>query len=637
MCGIAGILAIQGRPPAAAELQAMNHSLAHRGPDDEGIYIDEPVGLAHRRLSIFDLSAAGHQPMTSSNGRYIITYNGEIYNWPEIRAQLQYKDWRSSTDTETLLQAFIEWGPDCLRQFNGMFALAIWDRQEKCLFLARDRVGIKPLYFATNDGRFLFGSEIKALIVAGLPLAAREETVYDFLRWGLIDHSEATFYDGVRQLKPGHWMIVEHDGSQKEQRYWDLIDIVRSRPTISADDAADEYGARLRETIKLYTRSDVPVGAFLSSGLDSSILISFMADVGLRNICTFTYDFDTSGRIGERLEARALADAMGVEHDHAVLSCKEVPAVFDRVLYHQEAPFTSMRVLAQHKLYQRARERGYIVILDGNGGDQVGGGFEYYWLSAVMDTFIDEGFEAGIAQFRSFMDKYGIAADRCLDRVLGTLAATLTPGVCTQDGVPFVQPELFSAGLRARNKSRRPNYPRPFQENLLNAQFIDLTYHNQPRVLRYADRCSMATGREQRVPVLDHYLIELGFCSAPDARIRGSEQRRYMREAARKHLPPSVVNRPKQSIVDPQRQWLKEELREWVGDLIHSADFAAADIFDTKAVQNEYQRYCSIDGVPNTGFHIFQIVTVGQWYRRIVHGDMLRSPVNTPEIPVSAG
>ncbi len=623
MCGVAGILAIAGAPPTERELTAMNGAQSHRGPDDEGIYIDGIMGLAHRRLSIFDLSKAGHQPMASADDRYILTYNGEIYNWPEIRQQLRHNSWRSNTDTETLLQAFSEWGPDCLRRFNGMFAFAIWDRKQRTLFLARDRVGIKPLHLGTADGRIFFASEVKAMVAAGFPIGPNEEAVYDFLRWGLTDHSDATFFKGVEHVKPAHWIRINADGSREEHCYWDLPAIVRDSRSIDRSEAIEAYGGGLKETIRLYTRSDVPVGAFLSSGLDSSILISFMAEQGLQKLCSFTYDFDT-GDAGERGPASDLARTLAVDHDSAVLHHADVPSVFEKVLYHQEAPFTSMRVLAQYKLYELAKARGYTVILDGNGGDQTGGGFEYYWLSAVMDAFVSDGFEKGAALFHAFMDKYQVPKDGRIERLLGTLAGTLTPGVCTQDGVPFVRPEHFSEGFRHRHRDRIPRHYRPFQEHLLNAQFIDLTAHNQPRVLRYSDRCSMAFSREQRVPILDHNLIELGFRSAPDARVFGTEQRYYMREAARKYLPPEVAQRPKRSIVDPQRQWLKSELREWVGDLIHSAGFAALDVFDVEAVQEEYRHYCSIDGIPPSGFHVFQWATVGHWYLKVANGGLLQ-------------
>ncbi len=629
MCGIAGILNFDGAPVAPHEIDRMNQTLVHRGPDDDGVYCDGPLGLGTRRLSIFDLSSAGHQPMTSSDGRYVVSYNGEIYNWPEIREELGFDDWRSQTDTETLLQAYVERGPNCLSMFNGMFAFAIWDRKERTLFLARDRVGIKPLFLAEHNGRLLFASEAKALFAAGRPISPNEGAVYDFLRWGLVDHSVETFFDGVYHLEPGTWMRVSADGARTSCRYWDLVDIVNSRPTVSARDATDRYASGLRETIAMYSRSDVPVAAFLSSGVDSSILISFMAEAGIKNLRSFTYDFDT-GETGERVDARKTAEYAGVEHDYAILAHKEVPEYFEKALYFQEAPFTSMRILAHLKLYERAQASGFTVILDGNGGDQTGGGFEYYWLSAVMDAMKRDGYDTAAKLFHRFMDQYNIPQEGRLERLLGCLSATLTPGVCTQDGVPFANPSLFSGGFRERHKDRFPTYDRPFDTHVLNAQRIDLMHHNQPRVLRMSDRCSMATSREQRVPVLDHNLIELGFCSAPDARINGTEQRYYMREAARRLLPSDILSRPKRSIVDPQRKWLKDELRDWVGDLFNSRGFAELDILDAKAVRLEYERYCAFDGIPPSGFHIFQFVNIGHWYQRVVSGDMYAGLVDAP-------
>jgi asparagine synthase (glutamine-hydrolysing) len=632
MCGISGILNFDGSPVNPEQIRKMNRALIHRGPDDEGVYCDGPIGMGARRLSIFDLSSAGHQPMVSADQRFVVTYNGEIYNWPEIRRELKFRNWRSQSDTETILQAYVERGPECLEMFNGMFAIAIWDRHQRTLFLARDRVGIKPLFIAQQGNRFLFASEAKAMFAVGHPIQPNEGSVWDFLRWGLVDHDSETFFQNVFHFEPATWMQISADGQRKVGRYWNIAEIVKSRPTISADEATEQYAAGLKKSIALNCRSDVPVCAFLSGGVDSTILISFMVQQNLPNLCAFTYDFDT-GDTGERLEAKRTADRFGVEHDYATLEHSEVPEYHDKVLYFQEYPLTSMRVISHYKLYARARDRGYTVILDGNGGDQTGGGFEYYWLSAVMDSMRHDGYYAGVKTFHQFMDMYGIPQERRLERLLGCLSGTISPGVCTQDGVPFADPAMLSPEFRAKFRSRFPKYVRPFDTHVLNAQYIDLTCHNQRRVLRMSDRCAMGVGREQRVPVLDHNLIELGFCSAHDARVSGVEKRHYMRQAARKLVPDDIFARPKRSIVDPQRKWLKEELRDWVGDVLHSQSFSELGIFDVKAVRDEFARYVAYEGIPPSSFHLFQYVNVGLWYSRIVNGDMyagLGKPIAHP-------
>jgi len=270
----------------------MGRALAHRGPDDRD-HLCEAVGLAHRRLSIFDLSSRGRQPMVRHCGNFVIVHNGEVYNWPEIREELAFDGWASRTDTETVLQAYVERGPACLALFNGMFAFAVWDRRERSLFLARDRVGIKPLLYAETEDEFLFASEAKALFAVGYPKRASEAALYDYLRWGAMDAAEETFFEGVRQLSPGCWMKLEAGGARRTGRYWDLAEIVRNSAPVDVDEAVSAYRDLLSRSIALRSRADVAAGAFLSGGIDSSIVTAELAKARPSGVCAFTYDFDT--------------------------------------------------------------------------------------------------------------------------------------------------------------------------------------------------------------------------------------------------------------------------------------------------------------------------------------------------------
>ena len=627
MCGIAGIVSMNGSPVREDFVRSMIRVLAHRGPDDEGIFCSGGVGLGHKRLSIFDLSAAGHQPMTSHDGRYVISHNGEVYNWPEIRKQLLFSDWRSKTDTETILQAYIERGPDCLERFNGMFAFAIWDTEERILFLARDRVGIKPLLYGEHDGRFYFASEAKALFAAGFPKQVGEKAIYDYLRWGAIDHGRDTFFKGISCFPQGHWMRISARRGTEIRNYWDITEIVLQSPTVNKDDATERYGELLRESIALRARSDVSIGAFLSGGVDSSIVVSQLTKARSSNISAFTYDFDT-GNAGESVYASEVADSLGIKLHHATLGHADVPAYFDKILHHQESPVSSMRVLAVHKLYELCRAKGQTVILEGHGGDQIGAGFEYYWMAAVMDAEREKGPEEARRLTTAFLDQYGIPSDQRKEREKHARMAIKEQGTATQDGRTFVRPDLLGADFSSRHAARPLPLTKPFESYLLNAQYNDFRGGNLQRVLRYTDRASMAVGCEARVPVLDHNIVELSFCSAPDARVNGTRQRHFMREAAKGLLPESQLTRPKRSIVDPQRMWLKNELRPWVRDVLHSEAFAELDFFDTKGVRKEYDDYCSLDGMPPTGFHVFQYVNIALWHDQVIKGDLLTRTVH---------
>ena len=620
MCGIAGIFSSSGDLIREDQIMTMGRALSHRGPDDEGVFIASGIGLAFQRLSIFDLSAAGHQPMQSANGRYWMVHNGEIYNWPEIRRELAFNNWRTATDTEVVLEAFSERGPACLALFNGMFSFAIWDSQERSLFLARDRVGIKPLVYGWFKNKFYFASEAKALLAAGFPRRTNESAVYDFVRWGSIDHGEETFFEGIQKVPQGHWLRLTFDGRIELKSYWNIVDVVNDNPSIESKDAVQQYDELLRSSIKLRARSDVPIGAFLSGGTDSSIIVSQLAQLGLDNFCALTYDFAT-GDAGELEFAAEVAEWLGVDHGYVRLDHTDVPDYFGKVLYHQESPVTSLRVLAVHKLYELCRQKGLTVILEGMGGDQIGAGFEYYWLAAVMDTAISEGPEKSTALAEAFLRYYGVPFEQKYDRLLNSIGAIVAQGTATQDGRTFVKPQLLDAGFRATHQSRPLPHSMPFGSHLLNAQYNDFFGGNLMRVLRYTDRASMSVGCEGRVPILDHNIVELAFRSTPEARINGTQQRYFMREASKRLLPEKILNSPKRSVVDPQRMWLKDELRPWVRDILYSKSFEELGYFNADAVRQEYDDYCSLEGMPPTGFHIFQYVNIAQWHEIIMKSD----------------
>jgi len=617
MCGIAGILDFNGNSINKELIGSMVKSLAHRGPDGEGILVDSVLGLGHRRLSIFDLSSSGSQPMSSPNEKYIITYNGEIYNWPEIRNNLKNSNWQSKTDTETILHAFIEHGPGCLKFFNGMFSFAIWNKIKKKLFIARDRVGIKPLYYGTYQGRFYFASEIKALFAAGFPKQPNLELVNDFLQWGLIDHSDQTFFKGISSLKPGCYVEVDLKGQTKTKKYWDLVNLVNNSQVVNANEAIDKYQYLLEDAVSLRVRSDVPVGVFLSGGIDSSILAAqLVKNNSVPGLEAYTYDFET-GNAGEGEYALEVAKWLRLNQKVSKLNAYEIPEYFSKVLYNEEMPVTSLRVLATHKLYEEFAPTGSTVVLEGHGGDHVGAGFEYYFMAHLLDLIMRKGTEEAFVSMNRYMEIYNIPKEERLKKLFSVMGAINRIGSSTQDGIPFVKHKCLDSDFINSQISSRIKFPRPFESHLLNAQYIDLFYHNMPRVLRYADRASMAVGRETRVPILDHRIIELSFSTAENARVHDNQQRYFMRKASEKLLPRRILQRPKRSIVDPQRSWLQNELKDWVMGVFSSKSFAERGVFNQSEVLKEYKKFCSEEN-PITGFHIFQYLNVELWFREII-------------------
>jgi asparagine synthase (glutamine-hydrolysing) len=617
MCGIAGILNFDGTAVDKKTIESMTNTLSHRGPDGNGVYCSDSIGLGHSRLSIFDLSTAGAQPMTSDDGRYTIVYNGEVYNWPEIREQLSFNKWRSKTDTETVLYAFIEKGEDCLSLFNGMFAFAIWDKKERKLLLARDRVGIKPLFFGFHNNSLYFASEVKAMFSARFPKIANTRTIYDFLRWGLIDYSSDSFFQNIHSMKPGCFMLVDKNNKTKEVCYWNLADIVKNQSTVDMPNIVDEYSELLTDSIDIRLRSDVPVGVFLSGGIDSSILASrLVRSFNKDKLKAYTYEFDT-GSEGEGEYAKETAGHLGLESHIIALGNREVPDYFEKALYNQEMPITSIRCLASQKLYEVVKASGTTVILEGHGGDQIGGGFEYYFVPHIMDVAQEKGTDEAFKLLGEFLQMYKIPKDAQLKKLFDCLSAYSMPGTSTQDGISYIRKEcLLSDFINAYNP-KHISLLRPFNSRLLNAQYIDLCNQNLPRVLRYTDRESMASGCEARVPFLDHRIVELGFRASVSARINGTKQRHFIKCSESNFLPDEILQRPKRSIVDPQRRWLQNEIKDWVADIFHSKSFGERGIFNQKAVIKEFERYCK-ENKPITGFHIFQYLNIELWFRTII-------------------
>ena len=616
MCGIAGIINFENKIIDRKRLVSMMKSIIHRGPNDQGINEFQNVGFVHTRLSIFDLSHAGHQPMISDCEKFVIVFNGEVYNWPEIRKKLKRKFWKSKTDTETILYAYIEKGEECLSLFNGMFAFAIYDKKKKILFAARDRIGIKPFYYGLSNKEFYFGSEIKALTSSGFKKEANYEAIYDFLRWGLIDHCNQTFFKNIYSLKPGHYLNVSLNGSIEEKRYWDLAKITSENTKINLPQAIEEYNSLLDNAIDLRLRADVKIGSFLSGGVDSSILTSRLINkLGKKNIECYTYEFDT-GSNGEGPYATEVANYLGIKNKVSTLSHKEVPSFFEKVLWHEEMPVTSLRVLSAHKLYEEFKH-GTTIILEGHGGDHIGAGFEYYFIPYIMDIIDKDGPEKGMKVLENFMKVYGIKPKDHLKKFFNGIWSLANLGSSTQDGTPFVNKVCIDYDFLNSHQPIRVKFNKKFKSNLLSAQYTDIFHHNLPRVLRYADRGSMAVGRETRVPFLDHRLVEFSFSTSTEARINGVNQRYFMREATKKLLPDKILNQSKRSIVDPQRRWTQKELQEWILDIFNSESFKSRGVFNQEEVIKEYKNYCKQE-IPITSFHIFQYINVELWFRLMI-------------------
>ncbi len=585
----------------------------HRGPDDRGVELleDDTVGLGHNRLSIIDLSKAGHQPMSDAAGRLTIVFNGEVYNYRELKRELSGYPFRGDSDTEVVLAAYERWGEACLERFVGMFAFAIWDVGKKHLFCARDRLGVKPFYYARHGGRFLFASEIKALLVAGVPAEPDEESWGLYLTHGVYELPGHSFFKAVQALPPAHAMTVAADGAQKQWRYWDLAERA-AEPFDAADDAAaDEVRALLEDSVRLRLRADVPVGVMLSGGLDSAAVMTTVDRLLPQGgeIETFTGVFgdprydedDLSDKVPRQTRWRRSFTSFPVE---------KVWELVDQAVWHQEAPFGGVSTLLYHQAHELAKERGVTVLLEGQGGDELFAGYGYFRPPYYLDLLESGGWRA---LRRELKVTPGGGRDWLSQTRL--LQEGLEKPVY-YDGSSHLRSDCISGDIRKNAAS--PVYPTPFSDHLRNALYRDLCVTKLPRVLRMNDRVSMAYSRELRQPLIDHRLAEHAFRLLGGQKIRGGQGKFLLRHAMRRDLPDEVRGAPKRFVVTPQREWLAGPLAGAVTDIVESREFRERGLFDVVAVRRAWKEFQK--GEFANSFFVWQWVNTELWFRRFADG-----------------
>jgi asparagine synthase (glutamine-hydrolysing) len=572
MCGIAGMF---GGKPDSTQLGAMMRVQRHRGPDDNGLYVDEAglAALGHNRLSIIDRSPAGRQPMSSHDGRFWIAFNGEIYNYLELRDELADYPYRSRTDTEVILAAFERWGPACLDRFLGMFSFIIWDARERSAFAARDRFGVKPLYYCQQRGsqpgdRLLMASEIAALRAALGHGAPDPVTWATYLVHGLSDYSGRTFWSGIQALPPGH-ALTWRDHTFTISCWYDLA----ARAGAEVDRrplhvVREEYADLLIDSVRLRFRSDVPVGVNLSGGLDSSTLLGAVHTVQGPESEVKAFTFVTGD---SRYDELPWVRRMLRRTRHPSVLCElkpsDVPALATSVLAHQDEPFGGIPTLAYARLFERAREEGVIVLLDGQGMDEQWAGYDYYRT----------------------------AKDGPAQRVQGTRESP-------------VRPDCVVPAFRSLAEAFEP--PAGCASRLRNLQYADTRFTKLPKALRFNDRISMRSSTELREPFLDHRLFELAFRQPDDRKINGGRSKWLLRALTRELVPNAVSEAPKRALQTPQREWLRGPLSSWATDCIEQSLFVfGGDWLDRAAVRRAWNAYR--EGAGDNSYYVWQWINLG--------------------------
>ena len=572
MCGIVGVFEYAG--PGGLDqglLIRMRDSMTHRGPDDAGVYVtsDGRLGLGHRRLAILDLSSAGHQPMSTPDGRYWVVYNGEIYNFIELRSNLELRGhrFRSRSDTEVLLALYAEEGPKMLHRLRGMFALAIWDGVDRRLWLARDRIGIKPLYYTTHGGCFLFASEIKALLAfPGLRRDVDLEGLYHYLSF-LSTPAPGTLFTGIRKLRPGHTLVVEEDGSVREEQYWDVFDHVAPIQGESFEELTEHLLNLLREAVRYRMVSDVPFGVFLSGGMDSSTTVALMAEQMDRPVETFSVGFEGEEQYNEFNYARRVAARFGTDHREVRIGVRDLIGFLPSLVHHQDEPIADPVCVPVYFVAKLAKEHGVTVCQVGEGADELFCGYPY-WGAMLRALRWDRWF----GRLPLGLRRLAPAVARALGRDGTHSNEVLRRGIAREtlfwggaEGFPeeqkrrLLQPSVLDRLGTLTSHEVVAAYFRQFCERSPRADddlawmtYLDLKHRLPELLLMRVDKMSMATAVEARVPFLDHEFVTFAMGIPQAVKVARGELKHLLKRAVAPVLPAEIVHRPKQ----PLTKWL---------------------------------------------------------------------------------
>jgi asparagine synthase (glutamine-hydrolysing) len=621
MCGIYGIFDRAGTPINRDVFARMGTVIRHRGPDGEGEWVDHEIGLGHRRLSIIDVDGGG-QPIGNEDDRIQIVFNGEIYNFIELREELEKSGHRFKTqsDTEVIVHAYEQWGTACLQRFNGMFAFAIWDSRTQELFLARDHLGIKPLYYhATRDGQLLFASEIKSLLQhPECPRAMDLEALAELFTFRYVP-APKTLFQGIAKLPAAHFLVASRAGIRIE-RFWNWVP--RQRTGCAEAELIEEYQALLEDAVRLQLRSDVPLGLFLSSGIDSGVLLAIMSQHSRGPVQTFTIGFEGGEQTNEVADARALARRFGADHHFQMLGPADYMKYYERYMWDLEEPVGNETAAAFY-FVSKLTSQQVKVALTGQGADEPWAGYDRYkgvklsaWYSR-MPGAVTHGLAALVARLPGRME-----------RLKRGVASLNEPDMLTRFAKVY---SFFSADMKAqlyqgtlkqvfetdrygtRQALSRLQADVQTLDPLTQMLYIDTRANLPDDLLMVGDKTSMANSLESRVPFLDYRLVEFIESLPPELKLNGLTGKYLHKKAVQKWLPRKVVYRKKKGFANPIENWFRVDMKPFVEDCLLSADSSLARYFD----QNYIRRVLQLDreGKEQYRRHIYLLVSLELWHR----------------------
>ncbi len=646
MCGITGFWEIEGekREILSDIVVNMTSTLSHRGPDDVGFYVDEKNGIAlgHRRLAILDLSERGRQPMESFSGRYVIIYNGEIYNYKDLSKEMRDNfniDFKSNTDTEVLLAGFEVWGIEqTLKKINGMFAFALLDKKEKRLYLVRDRIGIKPLYYGVQGRILFFASELKAIIANRFfkPTLNRDALAL-FFKYNYIP-APYSIYQDIAKLEPGHYAVIDKDLSVNIYCYWDVENVVEEgikKPLLlSENETILELEKLVSDSVKIRMISDVPLGAFLSGGIDSSTVVALMQSQSNLPIKTFTIGFNED-YYNEAKFAKKVAEYLGTDHTELYVTPKEAMEVIPRLAEMYDEPFSDSSQIPTFLVSQLARK--YVkVSLSGDGGDELFGGYlRYVWADSLWNRirFMPYFLKFGMTKIISLLPletwdnlfgkveyllpkriRQTLYGDK-LYKIAGILRSKSPDDVYKGFVSHWKTPENLVLGSNEPetildNFSIKTSIPN-FKERMM---FFDLVTYLPDDILTKVDRASMAVSLEARVPILDYRVVEFSKKLPLDFKIRNGETKWILRNILYKYVPKELFERPKSGFGIPIGNWLREDLRDWAEDLLNESEIKKEGILNPVLIREIWKEH--LTGKGDWQYPLWDVLMFQAWKKK---------------------
>lgn len=608
MCGISGILSFDGKYNKE-DILKMNKILSHRGPDDEGTYFDDFIGLGHKRLSIIDLSKAGHQPMPDESKRYWIVFNGEVYNYLEIREEL-IKDgfkFHSNTDTEVVLKSYIKWGKDCLKKFNGMWAFAIWDGEKKELFCARDRFGVKPFYYCHKDNYFVFASEIKAILeVEGISREPNNIRILQYLGNYPLLESKSTFFKDIFQLPPSHYIIMRKDNFEVEL-YWDI-----EKKEFDNERVKDTFLELFEDSIRLRLRSDVPVGTCLSGGIDSSSVVCVlnkMIDSSKQK--TFSSCFEDK-RFDEREYIEEVINSTNVAPFYTFPDINNLYSKLSKIIWHHDEPFDSTSILAQWCVMELAKENGVLVVLDGQGSDEILAGYHPYKWYIFLDSIKRKNLVEIIKNYNYLLEavqSYRKTTNKSFFEFIKQISKSKFRS--SKGDSSYAKKYLTNEFLNSNLNELTLSLPLKFNNKLENKLYQDTYFSSLQKLLQYEDRNSMAFSIESRVPFLDYRLVEFIFSLPIKFKINKGWTKYILRKSMKGVLPEKIrCRKDKMGFVTPQDLWLKE-IENDVRGIVNS--FSKRGYVKSEEIPKILDEY--YNGNNSLGKLVWKVFCLELWFR----------------------